>query len=194
MLAIFLDSETNGLNVAKHRIIELAYKIIDVCTGKVISQFETKIGLTKEQWEKSDPQSLQVNRFTWNELEHAPCVDLVSATVIHSFHEHDIQRGKAVFICQNPSFDRAFFSQVIDPDLQEKLNLPYHWLDLASMFWALKMKEGKEFPWDTGFTKDKIAKNLSLPSENQPHRAQNGVDHLISCYDKLLSFPQRESN
>lgn len=190
MLGVFLDSETNGLNILKHRILELAFKIVNVATGEELARFETTIALSKEQWDRSDPQSLQVNHFAWEELQHAPCIDIIADTVTHLFHEHGIERGKAVFICQNPSFDRAFFSQVLDPDLQEKLRLPYHWLDLASMYWALKIKQGKELPWDTGFTKDKIAKSLSLASEKQPHRAMNGVDHLIACYEKVVGFPK----
>ena len=55
MLGIFLDSETNGLDVRKHRIIELAYKIIDVETGEVIDTLDTPLFIPFEEWKKSDP-------------------------------------------------------------------------------------------------------------------------------------------
>ena len=112
------------------------------------------------------------------------------------FDKHDIKRGEAVFICQNPSFDRIFFSQLIDVDTQEKLLWPYHWLDLASMYWAeaiRKAKGGEEkYPWMTGCSKDKIATALELPKEVKPHRAMNGVNHLLLCYESVVGFPEKK--
>jgi len=119
--------------------------------------------------------------------------DMVAEGIKASFSRNGIKRGNAVFICQNPSFDRIFFSQLIDADVQEKLLWPYHWLDLASMYWAdciTKAKSGQSLlPWETGFSKDKIARALRLPPEEKPHRAMNGVDHLLLCYEAVVGFP-----
>ena len=99
---------------------------------------------------------------------------------------------------QNPSFDRAFFAQIIDPDLQEKLLWPYHWLDLASMYWAKALTkektEANKMPWVTGLSKDKIATVYKLPAEGKPHRAMNGVDHLILCYEVIVGFSLKTTN
>ncbi|MBS0606717.1 MAG: exonuclease domain-containing protein [Parachlamydiales bacterium] len=197
MLGIFLDSETNGLNAMKHRIIEIAFKIIDVRTGELKDQFQSHISASFEEWEKSDPASLQVNGFTWPEVSQAASPKSVGESIIKLFNKHDIKRGEAVFICQNPSFDRIFFSQLIDVDTQEKLLWPYHWLDLASMYWAkaihkTQLGEGK-YPWETGCSKDKIATALSLPKEEKPHRAMNGVNHLLLCYESVVAFPDKKS-
>ena len=195
MLGIFLDSETNGLNAMKHRIIEIAFKIIDVRTGELKDQFQSHISASFEEWEKSDPACLQVNGFTWPEVSQAASPKSVGESIIKLFNKHDIKRGEAVFICQNPSFDRIFFSQLIDVDTQEKLLWPYHWLDLASMYWAkaihkTQLGEGK-YPWETGCSKDKIATALSLPKEEKPHRAMNGVNHLLLCYEAVVAFPDK---
>ncbi len=194
MLGIFLDSETNGLNVRKHRIIELAYKIIDVETGEVIDTFNTPLFIPFEEWKKSDPLSLEVNGFSWHDLKDGMEPQKVVEQVKLSFKRCGIERGKAVFICQNPSFDRAFFLQLIDTDVQEQLNWPYHWLDLASMYWGKCVQEGKVFPWDTGVSKNKIAEALGLPTEVEPHKAMNGVDHLILCYEAVVGFPTKSHN
>ena len=61
--------------------------------------------------------------------------------IIQIFQDHKIARGTAVFICQNPAFDRNFFAQLIDVYTQEQMHWPYHWLDFASMFWALHFKD-----------------------------------------------------
>ncbi|HEY5234979.1 MAG TPA: 3'-5' exonuclease, partial [Rhabdochlamydiaceae bacterium] len=89
-------------------------------------------------------------------------------------------------------FDRIFFSQLVDPDIQESLNWPYYWLDLASMYWAKSIRKGKQdpkhYPWVTGFSKDRIAAVYHLPAEEHPHQAMNGVDHLLLCYEKVIGF------
>lgn len=189
MLGIFLDTETNGLNALKHRLIEVAFKILDVEMGALRGEYSAILRISKEEWGRTDPESVRVNHFSWEEISaHGEAKEVVAEAIVHLFTSLQIARGTAVFICQNPSFDRAFFAQIIDPDLQEKMVLPYHWLDLASMFWAERMRAGST-PWETGITKDKIAAFYRLPPEAKPHRAMNGVDHLIACYEAVVGFP-----
>jgi DNA polymerase-3 subunit epsilon/oligoribonuclease len=196
VLGIFLDSETNGLNSGKHKIIEIALRIIDIETGEEKDSFEAVVFQTFDDWQQSDLDSLQVNGFTWDEVSFGKKSDTIASEIKALFAKHDIKRGRAVFICQNPSFDRSFFSQIIDPDTQEQLLWPYHWLDLASMFWASRMKKTAEdrgpFPWETGFSKDKIASFYQLGPEKKPHRAMNGVFHLILCYQAVIGFPSKK--
>ncbi len=194
MIGIFLDTETNGLNSHIHKIIEIAFKIIDLTNGNVKQEFESLIAQPIEVWEKSDQESLRINGFSWEEVCKGKIPRHISQTIIDIFTRWGIRRKKAVFICQNPSFDRVFFSQLIDPDTQELLSWPYHWLDLASMYWALTLDKAKRklspFPWETGFSKDLIAMQYKLPEEAKPHRAMNGVDHLILCYEAVVGFPE----
>ncbi len=194
MLGIFLDTETNGLHFQKHRVIEIAFQIVDVLSGRIVDSFESLVLATAEEWKKSDPDSLHVNGFTWEEVSKGVSPSVVGSKIQESFARNGIKRGEAVFICQNPSFDRVFFSQLVDPDLQEKLLWPYHWLDLASMYWVEALKRGASgqgnYPWETGFSKDKIAIAHSLPREEQPHRAMNGVKHLLLCYKAVVGFPK----
>jgi oligoribonuclease len=193
VLGIFLDTETNGLNAKKHKIIEIAFQILDVFNGEVKDTFQSVVSVSPEDWQKSDPESLQVNGFKWEEVVQGLPPLVVGTKIQESFAKNGIKRGKAVFICQNPSFDRVYFSQLIDTDLQEKLHWPYHWLDLASMYWVEAMKKGASgtgnYPWETGYSKDKIAVTYQLPKEEQPHRAMNGVKHLLLCYKSVVGFP-----
>lgn len=195
MLGIFLDSEANGLNYRKHKIIELAFRIIDIETGEEKDRFESIVFQTFDDWQLSDLDSLQVNGFTWDEISYGRKSESIAEDIIAMFAKHNVKRGEAVFICQNPSFDRAFFAQLVDPDLQEKLRWPYHWLDLASMYWAESIQKSKTgaapLPWKTGYSKDKIAKTYELAAEEKPHRAMNGVNHLILCYEAVVGFPKK---
>ena len=192
MLGVFLDTETNGLNPQTHQILEIAFKIVDLNDGTQKDSFDTIISQSKEMWLKSDPESLKINGFTWDELAHAMSSEKASQKIIDLFSKWKIRRKEAVFICQNPSFDRAFFSQLISPEIQESLNWPYHWLDLASMYWALSLKNAKNQlgapPWITGCSKDQIASVYHLPPEEKPHRAMNGVKHLLLCYQSIVGF------
>lgn len=188
MLGVFLDTETNGLNPFKHKILEIAFKIIDVDNGSLKASFESLISVSQSEWQNSDPESLKVNGFSWNDAKKGRSMGIVAEEIQELFSKHNIVRGKAVFICQNPSFDRAFFSQVFTTEEQEMQVLPYHWLDLASMFWAISITQGKQ-PWATGYSKDKIAAVYRLPPEAQPHRAMNGVNHLLQCYEAVVGFP-----
>lgn len=193
MLGVFLDTETNGLNFYKHRVLEIAYKIIDLYTGKEVSSFETVLYQSIETWDMSDIQSLGVTGFSYDEIKHGKEETTVKKLILEDFHRCNIRRGKAVFICQNPSFDRVFFAQLVDPETQEAQLLPYHWLDLASMYWAPQMNRAKKddapYPWESGFSKDLIASIYKLLPEQTPHRAMNGVIHLISCYEAMVGFP-----
>lgn len=189
MLGIFLDTETTGLDPFIHSVLEIAIKIVDLATGKEKACYSAPIRLTQEQWKKAQKESLAINCFTWEETKQGKSVQEVGEEIIALFSQWNIQRGKAVFICQNPSFDRPFFSMFVSAAEIEKRNWPYHWLDLASMHFAKLLLEGRTLPWEAGLSKDNIASYYHLPAEKNPHRALNGVNHLLLCYTALLGFP-----
>ncbi len=197
MLGIFLDTEANGLNSKKHKLIEIAFRIIDLESGEQKELYESVVFQSFDDWQNSDLNSLQINGFTWDEVSYGKRSETVAEEISAIFSKYDIQRGQAVFVCQNPSFDRAFFAQIIDPDIQERLLWPYHWLDLASMYWSESIRRGKKnqelYPWATGFSKDKIANIYKLAPEEKPHRAMNGVHHLVLCYEAVVGFPKKGS-
>ncbi len=183
MLGIFLDTETSGLNPRSQHILEIAFRILNMRTGKEIASYQSIICQSEEIWQAANPDSLKINGFTHEKLKSGQLPADASEQIMTLFKTHAIHRGKAVYICQNPSFDRAFFSQLIDIDTQEKLGWPYHWLDLASMHWAKSPT-----PWKTGLSKDTIAELYGLPPEAKPHTAMNGVDHLLACYKAIVGF------
>lgn len=190
MLGIFLDSEANGLDPFIHKMIEIAFKFVNLSTGKEIESYQTIIFQTKAFWKKSDPQSLEVNGFTYEMVSKGKKEIDVKTEIIDIFLKHKISRGNSVFICHNPFLDHLFFSKLIKQAEQEKFFWPYYWLDFASMYFALELHKTKNFKTFAGFSKDKIAKSLKLPSEETPHKAINGVDHLILCYKSLIGFPK----
>ena len=191
MLAVFLDLETSGLDAYRHRVLEIAFKIVRVDIGETLFTYHSGVKQPWDAWEKRDPLSVEFNGFTWKKNLLGQDEKKICEDVIQIFTEWKIERKKAVFICQNPAFDRCFFSQLVDVYVQEKLQWPYHWLDFASMYWALFVKqldEGHPFPSEIILSKNAIARSYDLPSESEPHTAINGVDHLLLCYQTVIGF------
>lgn len=195
MRAIFLDTETGGLNPSKHPLLEIAFIIKDLNSKDILSTYSALIKPSLTQWQLCDKEALKINGFKLEEFHEAKELSEIADEVFTIFEKLNIHRKNAVFICQNPSFDRVFFSQLLSVETQEFMKIPYHWLDLASMFWSYCMLQSKEktapLPWEIGFTKDKIASYFQIASENHPHRALQGVEHLIKCYEAVVGFPKK---
>jgi oligoribonuclease len=192
MLAIFMDIETSGLDPFYHSVLEIAFKIISISTGEEKIAYQRIIRQSLEVWEKRDLTSVEVNGFTWEKLQKGIDSEQAKKEITTIFEDFNIKRGSAVYICQNPAFDRNFFAQLIDVYTQEHYQWPYHWLDFASMFWALQVKQcqadQESFPQEINLSKNAIAQRYQLPIESWPHEALNGVDHLILCYRMVVGF------
>lgn len=192
MLAVFLDIETTGLDPIRHQAIDIAMQVADLSTLKKKARYRSVIKHSEEVWSKRDPSSTLINGFTYEDLLLGKDPHTVEEEIVAFFIQEKIIRGHAIFICQNPAFDRSFFSKIVPIATQESLQWPYHWLDLASMFFALKLKEtlqsGRLFPESITLSKNKIAEGFNLPPEGQPHRAEGGVNHLIECYQALFGI------
>jgi oligoribonuclease len=190
MLLIFLDTETTGLDPEKHRTLEIAYKVIDSQTNRTVVSYQTLVSQPLEIWAEADPESLQFNGFTWEETLSGKQEKVVAGEILNDLNRLGLGDKGGVFICQNPSFDRAFFTQMINTELQRHNGWPYHWLDLASMYWGVRLSREPEFSKkieEADLSKNKIAAFYGIPEEKDPHRAMNGVDHLIACYTALFS-------
>lgn len=195
MIGIFLDIETNGLDPFTHRSLEIAIKLINLENSQTLANYEAIIYQPPYIWDRSSQKSLEVNGFSWQKVASGKGETTVCKEITELFNRFNIKRGNALFICQNPSFDRAFFTQIVDSEIQEKYMWPYHWLDLASMFFAYFKSEitSKDpFSLKDGLSKDEIASRLNLSPEAKPHRAINGVDHLFLCFNQLLSLSGSE--
>lgn len=195
MQAIFLDTETTGLDPLSHRLLEVAFKIVDIPSGFEKLTYQAIVKQPLEVWERRDPKSVEVNGFSWEKVQLGKEEAIVRQEIIQIFTDLQIDRNSSIYICQNPAFDRNFFSQLIDVYTQEQNHWPYHWLDFASMYWALQIKGyreiGESFPQTMSLSKNAIAQHFGLPTEPNPHSALNGVDHLLLCYRKVVGFDSK---
>jgi oligoribonuclease len=193
LLGVFLDTETNGLDWSKHTILEIAFVIIDMTSGVQLDEYNVMVKVSDAEWERGDKESLAYTKITRESLDTlGKTKDLIKDEMLTLFKKHEINRGKAVFICQNPGFDRSFFRGLVDVATQEKLKLPYYWLDLASMYWVKRFSE-KAADYNFPISKDAIADYYGLEGEKKPHRAMQGALHLIKCYNSVVGFPEKDS-
>lgn len=188
VLGIFLDTETNGLNFFIHNILEIAIDVVDLNSGQSLGKFSSLIRLSDQEWELGNPQSLSINGITKEEVSRGVSKETAATEIKALFAELGIVRGQAFFICQNPAFDRGFFSKLITIEEQESRKYPYHWLDLASMHFAKSSLQG-ESPDNIKLSKDHISASYELEIEPRPHRAYLGVQSLIECYRHVIGFP-----
>lgn len=189
MLLIFLDTETSGLNPDKHRLLELAYRIYDTASGHFILSYETYFSQPPHVWALADSSSLEINGLTYEKLLSGKSEKVISSEITSDFNKVELGQKTGVFVCQNPSFDRIFFNQIISVDIQSHFKWPYHWLDLASMYLTFRiLRNGHPLRdmREEDLSKDKIADYFSLPPEKAPHGAMNGVNHLIACYEAMF--------
>lgn len=192
MQAIFLDTETTGVDPMRHRMLEIAFKVIDIPSGVEKFAYQSIVRQPEAVWNRRDLCSTEINGFTFDKMNQGKEESAVAAEIKALFLKLNVVRGSTVYICQNPAFDRTFFGQLVDFHTQEEMHWPYHWLDLASMYWALQMQNYRNqqypFPKTFSLSKNAIAEHFSLPPETVPHTAMNGVDHLILCYKTVVGF------
>lgn len=193
---IFLDIETNGLDCDIHRSLEICVNIYDLHNMLCIGEYSSMIHCSEFEWDNEcDSKALEINGITYKDVEHAKMHREVCEDLVELFLSLEIDKTNSVFICQNPSFDRGFFNHIIPIEIQKELDLPYHWLDVASMYFIKNLVpqkiNGRTVTYHPNIrlipcSKDAIASFYGLPIEGKPHRATNGVHHLIECYKAIL--------
>jgi oligoribonuclease len=189
MLGVFLDIETSGLDPFQHDPLEIAFIIVDLLSGAERARYESFLQVSQEEWSRGDPSSFAINRITQEMLKQGKSRGNIAQEIETLLLEQGINNDRAFFICQNPSFDRPFFSKIISSSRQQALDFPYHWLDLASMYFAKRLVfEQKKQEFSLKLSKNDIARAFSLPEEERPHRAMNGARHLLLCYTHLIGF------
>lgn len=192
MKGVFLDIETTGLDPFRHRPIDLAFQIRNLETGALLGTYQSLVRQSSTVWKEGDPSSLEIHRYTFEEVQQGKEAVQIAEEIIALFGKLEIVRGKAFFICQNPAFDRGFFSHIVPPYTQESLHWPYHWLDLASMHWTTCVQtlsaSKKSYPYTMNLSKNAIAKAHGIPPEDKPHHAARGVQHLVACYQAVMGL------
>lgn len=192
MKGIFLDIETTGLDSKIHVPVDIAIIVVDMNNMSELLTYTTCITCEMKDLKKANKKALTLNGINPLCVWNGKGLRVVEGEILELFVKNNLNKSNSFFICQNPCFDRSFFSSIVPLARQDSFDFPYHWLDLASMFWSKVLV--KELPSDSFFknfsplSKDFIASRLNIPLEPKPHIALNGANHLLACYRKLISL------
>lgn len=181
MIAVFIDVETTGLDIYRDRLLEIGLIVVDLTQNKVVNTYEALI-LGPGPLEVTSGH--HINQITTDEMiDRGKTEEQVAYEIEAILVEHAVFMHHGFFICQNPVFDYTFTRPLFGYMRTSIRAWPYHWLDLASMFW-IKLGCFSEYP--VKLSKNNIARRLNLDSEAEPHRALYGALHLLECYNELV--------
>lgn len=187
MKLIFIDIETTGLDPFLDLPLDICVKVVDAKTFHEDFSFSSLISYDKELLDTFDDIGAQFHGLSKEDLNSGMPAEEVQKVLLKYFKDAGLNLHNSVFFCQNPSFDRPFFYKIINSKTLNEIKMPYHWLDLASMFWAFQIMQ-KLLNFSFILSKDNIARHLGLDPEFMPHRAERGVDHLIKCYKAMVDY------
>jgi oligoribonuclease len=179
---IFLDTETSGLDSRVHVPLDIALYIVDAKTNMICRGYQSLISCSEAEFKSGEADAFKVNGLTYEEVKTGRTREQVRADILQIFSEMKLTSQNARFVCQNPTFDRSFMNTLIDVKTQHETQFPYHWLDLASMYWMVSMIQLKV---PASLKLDAIAKSLGVKAEPSKHTAIGGVTCLYACYTEL---------
>lgn len=183
MIAVFLDVETTGLDYKRDKLIEVGLIVVDLDQNKVVNSYEAIV--KHEDLILENTTGHHINQISTEEmLKEGKKEELIAFEIEEILIEHAFFMHHGFFICQNPSFDFMFTRHLFACMKTSPRAWPYHWLDLASMYWV-KIGHKSQFP--VVLSKNNIARQLDIDSEAQPHRALGGALHLLDCYQEIMS-------
>lgn len=199
-MIIFLDAETGGLDAGKNPLLEIALKVVNAFSGELLGEYQSYVKIPRERWSCCHPRALEANGITRMDTLYGKNSDIIRNEIARLFQSLKIHKNNSCYICQNPTFDRGFFRQIFPEEVQTQLRWPCHWLDMASMNFAITilgmkmsgLHEDNICRFRIPFSKDGIARQHGLVPESKPHKAMNGVDHLMEIYKRIVGYPNQD--
>ncbi|MEK7558576.1 MAG: 3'-5' exonuclease [Patescibacteria group bacterium] len=176
----FIDTETTGLDLAQHEIIEigcvLARQIEREGKGaqvEVIEEFEYKI--KPEHIETADPEALRINGY--NPANWVFAVDRTKAL-------EDLAKkvDGAIMVGHNVAFDHAFLEKAFE-DAGIKNTMHYHKLDTISIAYGRLFDN----PSVEKFSLRSLCEHFGIENKNA-HTALSDARATFELYKKLLNL------
>lgn len=168
----FIDTETTGLNLVKHELIEIGC-VLTTPKLDIIEEFEIKI--KPERIEEADPISLKVNHYDPEKWKNA--YTLTEAMKIFA----EKVKG-AIMVGHNVAFDAGFLECAFHKVGMEN-TLHYHRLDTVSVAWAKLHRE----PDLEHFSLRELGLRFGIENA-EAHRALSDARAAYELYKKLMSL------
>lgn len=170
---VFFDTETTGLSLLRHELIEIGYVKVKAKTFEFIEEGDIKI--KPSRIESADPRALEV--VGYNEAEWAHGKDIKSALEEFLLHTKD-----AVLVGHCLPFDWMFLSKA----LEEKglnANFFYKGFDTFPLAWLL-LKDNSKFE---KYSLSELSKHFGI-DQGQAHRAIDDARTTYELFKKLVDL------
>jgi DNA polymerase III epsilon subunit-like protein len=176
MILTFIDTETTGLDLLDHDIIDFAalqvYWHKENNTFVHIGQYSTKI--KTDNMARATPQALKVNGYTEGEWIAAPYFFEVAGTI-----RQLIDRSAGI-VGQNVIFDQRFVNKMFDSCSRERPNWPFY-MDTKHM--ADQLVHDKKLKKSS---LDYLCKHFKIKNIGRPHTAMCDVLRTFELFKVLV--------
>ena len=162
---LLIDLESTGLDPIKHEIIQLAAILLDKKTLKEKKFFTTYVRPIK--WKTRDPEAMQVNKISYEQLKLAPKLDAVIAEF------HALFDARKVII--------SHYGGPLDMDMLraaykktgKKFEFDHHYFNLWALFFSYVSAHEKIFKKNkfTGFGLDDFIRYFKIRLPEDRHDA-----------------------
>jgi DNA polymerase III epsilon subunit-like protein len=176
MILTFIDTETTGLDLVDHDIIDFAALTVgwdqETNTFRHISQYTTKI--KTDNISRADERALKINHYSEGDWIQAPYAFEILGTI-----KHLIDRSARI-VGQNVIFDYRFVNKAFDDNFRERPSWP-NYFDTKHMAEQLVLdKKIKKSSLDY------LAEHFEIKNIGRPHTAMCDVLRTFEIF-KILS-------
>lgn len=130
---LVIDTETTGLDIAKHSLIQVAAVRLNGSTLAEIDRYSTYVRLEPEAWQLQDPKALEVHKISFDSLASAPVLESVLTELEKRFAPEDV-----LLSAYNLPFDFGFLYEAYRR-LGKKMPYDFHGVDIwafAYQYWC----------------------------------------------------------
>lgn len=174
MKLLVLDTETTGLDLIKHEIIQIGFLFIEMDTSDVYNLLsETEIKIKPMHLQTAEPAALAINGFSAYEWKDADTIEKHFEEIKNKIEEADALLG------QNLIFDLRFIKQAF-----ENFNVsPPKFPPYMDTKWIANqlMNEGKL----KSTSMDKMCKHYNIKFEGKAHTALVDCKRTLEVWKKL---------
>ena len=182
MIVTILDTETTGLDLLQHEVIEVGMMRVHVDKNWNHSQIESFEAKIKPRFiKRAAPQALKVNGYTSEKWKKAIHFDKISFKVTEWIEDSDYLIG------QNLLFDYNFINKMFDDLSLDRPKYPRYY-DTKWMADKL-VKEGKL----KRSALDYLCENYKIPVIGRAHTALTDVMRTFELFNKLRNEVKLES-
>ena len=174
MILTFIDTETTGLDLMNHEVIEIGMLQVDAdknCNYGQISCYESKI--KPKYIRRASPQALKINGYTASKWRKARQANEVLPIVKEWIEKSDYLVG------QNLIFDYNFLNQLFDREGMQRPIYPKYF-DTKKMAQKL-VNEGSI----KRTALDYLCENFDIPTVGRAHTALTDVLRTFELFKKM---------